>query len=472
VPSLKKYEKKSFFFFSMKTSLIFFFFVSLSVSLVRGAEPAYYGQQQQQQQQPYYEYTFDGPPPPQQQQQQQQFNNYDDFETVVEVHYESWGERLSNSIVGFGIGFVMLVVAFPVLWWNEGRAVRRSKTLAEGRGSVRSVRSVDSQDNDKLIHVSGRVEPVEAAADDMFCVRPLSALKVRRRVEMFQWVQRSSSQSRKKLGGAKETSVTYSYEKAWCTSVVDSSRFKRPQTHQNPAAMRCEAASHCAAEVRLTPGNNGGGGKGGDSFLLCGALIDMIAAFVRIPLSSADLDALPVDLRHQWTVANNYFYSGHSHMTPQIGDCRVHFEAVMPTTVSVVAKQLGSGELVPFEASSSGDIALLATGTQSADQMFASAERSSATLGWIIRFAGWLLMVFGLSLMTEPIAVLADVVPFIGTLVRLGTSTVSMLLAAFLASLTIALAWLRFRPLLALTLIALSCASIFAVAQYAQQQGQ
>ena len=51
-----------------------------------------------------------------------------------------------------------------------------------------------------------------------------------------------------------------------------------------------------------------------------------------------------------------------------------------------------------------------------------------------------------------PFSVLADVVPFFGSLVGLGAGLIAGLVGAAWSCLIIAVAWVRFRPLLAVTL--------------------
>jgi hypothetical protein len=59
-----------------------------------------------------------------------------------------------------------------------------------------------------------------------------------------------------------------------------------------------------------------------------------------------------------------------------------------------------------------------------------------------------------------PVGVLADVIPFLGSLVRLGTGAIAFVLAVLVGGLTIALAWFWYRPLLAVGI----AAAAFAIA--------
>ena len=46
----------------------------------------------------------------------------------------SYGTRVSNSVKGIGTGFILLLAATVMLWWNEGRAVKTTKMLKEAQG--------------------------------------------------------------------------------------------------------------------------------------------------------------------------------------------------------------------------------------------------------------------------------------------------------------------------------------------------
>jgi len=117
---------------------------------------------------------------------------------VVRVTQQGVGGRLGGSIKGAIVGVVLAVAAVPLLFWNEGRAVKRARTLAEGAGKVVSVpaSTVDAARDGGLVHTSGQATTDETLRDPMFGVEEQSALALERRVEMFQWVQREDRKER------------------------------------------------------------------------------------------------------------------------------------------------------------------------------------------------------------------------------------------------------------------------------------
>jgi len=366
-------------------------------------------------------------------------------ETYTEVSRQSWGSRLGGAFKGIITGIILMVIAFVVLFWNEGRAVRRQKSLAEGSGVVISVAAdrVDPGNEGKLIHASAMATTDEVLTDPQFGVST-NAISLARKVEMYQWQEKSESKTEKKLGGGTETKTTYSYERVWSDRPIDSSGFKIRDGHENPGGMPYEQWQTAAQRVSL------------GAFRLSPGLVGKMTR--SEPVTVASLDDLPPELRYDAEVYNGGFYIGYDPGSPEIGDVRVTFQAVRPATVSIVSQQSGDS-FVPYRAEAGSSIELLSYGAVSADAMFEAAQRSNTIMTWILRLVGFFLMFFGLQAIFRPLSVLADVVPAIGSLVGAGTSMVAFLIAAFLSLGTIAIAWLAYRPLLGGTVLAVAIAA-------------
>ena len=146
----------------------------------------------------------------------------------------------------------MMLVAFPLLWWNEGRAVRTAQGLTEGASAVVSVAadSVDASRDGALVHVSGLATTTETPADEEFGVSA-PALTLVRSVEMFQWREEKKSEKRKKLGGSEETTTTYTYKTGWSRTAIDSADFRQPDGHRNPGRLPWESKTIVAERVTL-----------------------------------------------------------------------------------------------------------------------------------------------------------------------------------------------------------------------------
>jgi hypothetical protein len=369
--------------------------------------------------------------------------------------------------MGAIVGFTLFLVAFPVLWWNEGRAVRTHKSLQEGAGAVIPVFAgkVDRTNEGKLVHLSGRATTTEVLADPFFKVSA-NALRLRREVQMYQWVEDKRSETRKKLGGGEETTTTYSYDKQWSSRVVQSSSFKRPAGHENPGFMRHESASWNAATVTL------------GAFTMNPSLRDDIGGSEPVPVTPEVLAALgvgapvkaatPAPARGKrrgkpaalsvvrtaspggasaFKADGEGLYLGADPASPAVGDLRIRWTRVAPTDVSVIARQSGS-TFGPYQTAAGKPLEMLSMGTVSAPQMFANAEQANVVFSWLLRAGGFLLMLFGVYSLMKPFAVVADIVPFIGSLLRVGLGLFAFVIAAPLSLMTIAVAWIFYRPLL------------------------
>lgn len=369
-------------------------------------------------------------------------------DTYTEVTTESWSSRLGGSIKGIGFGLILFVAAFPLLFWNEGRAVKTARSLEEGASAVVSVSSerVSPANDRRLVHLSGQATTEEVLSDPVLGVK-VNAIRLVRKVEMYQWTERKESVTEKNLGGSTTTKTTYHYEPEWSERLVSSAGFARRAGHENPAS------KHFRGHIIESRSENAGRVKVG-AFRLSPALVQQIAGERPLALSPAVLEAVPHDIRSMARISGDTLYLGSDASRPRVGDLRIGLRAVKPTGVSIIAAQIGDG-LGAYQTKAGRPIEILSMGPVSADAMFASEVEKNTAITWGLRLLGLLIMTIGLSAVFRPLSVLADVVPFIGNLVGAGTGVASGLLAGTLSLVTIAIAWLFYRPLLGIGLLAL-----------------
>lgn len=349
-----------------------------------------------------------------------------------------WLSRIGGAIKGIFVGLLLVLVAFVLLFWNEGRAVARAKALDEGAAAVISVDSaqVDSQNAGRLVHFSGPAKTEDVLEDEEFGVS-ISGLRLIREVSMYQWVEKEESETRKKLGGGEETVTTYNYVKEWSDKTVDSGSFRHPEDHTNPAEMPYE--SHTVQAENVTVG----------AFQLNPSQVSRIGEPRDLP---ADTEmTLPSEVEDT-NRKGSTVYIGADPAKPEIGDAKVKFSVVPPGDVSIVAAQTGE-TLAPFTTPSGGEIDLLQDGTVPAAGMFQAAHDENTILTWILRVAGFFLMFIGLALIFKPLSVIADVVPIFGSIVGAGTGLVAFLLALAGSLVTIAIGWVFYRPLIGIPLL-------------------
>lgn len=358
----------------------------------------------------------------------------DEFQTVSN---QSWFSRIGNALKGIILGFIFIAGGIGLLFWNEGRAVHRAQTLAKGASRVIPVGATapNSTNDGQLVHLSGEAKSEQELSDPEFGIST-RAIALKRQVEMYQWREHSKSTTKKKLGGGTKTITTYSYDKGWSSARVDSSDFKEPQGHDNPP-MPFRSQEWEASKVSL----------GG--FQLAPVFISKIPRVEDLPVD--DLSLLPALIREKAHESAGGLYLGQDPAAPKVGDLRVSFSRVPDQIVSIVGLQQSSMLMAyPME---KGSISLLEGGAHSADEMFQSAKAANKTMTWILRGVGLLVLLIGFSLLFKPLAVLADVIPFLGTIVGVGTGIVSFFLAITVGLITIAIGWLAYRPLLGVSLL-------------------
>ncbi|MBO4312782.1 MAG: TMEM43 family protein [Desulfovibrio sp.] len=414
----------------------------------------------------------------------------------TETTYVSWGSRLGNSFKGILVGFVLIAAATYLLYWNEGRTVREGDAIAEAQMSTEDMPGVDKVDpafNGKLVYAHGHASTKDIVSDGTFGVKT-NAIALRREVEFYQWVESSRTEKQKKLGGGEDVVTTYTYDRKWTGSYIDSSNFKRSAGHENvsnvPQAVKDErfyAQKVAFGAYRLPPflSHAMGGARPVDIKLSEAQRAELQKAlFPNMPVSgnilgptgnsaSALLNAVdPMAAASQLGnnmvnamtsndrapmihVSGNTLYIGRNPSSPQIGDVRITYTEVPSADVSILAKVSGD-TFEQFTASNGSRFSRLSMGTVGRDAMYQDAKDDNSMLAWVLRIVGIILVIAGFKMVVAPLGVLADVIPLLGTIVGAGAGFVATLVGIAWSFVIIALSWLRFRPMLAAGLLAVA----------------
>lgn len=369
--------------------------------------------------------------------------------SVTVTTSKSWFSRIIESIKSVLVGLILFVVSFPILFWNEGRAVKTARSLEEGAGAVVTVAAdaVNPANEGKLVHLSGPVATDGPVADSEIGVEA-QGIKLLRNVEMYQWVEEKKSETRKKLGGGEETVTTYDYKKAWDDDAIDSSAFQETAGHENPGAFPIDSATFTADPVRV------------GAFTLSEEQLGSLNDAKDLPLAADAQVTLPEEIAASSQIDKGVIYAGADPNSPQLGDVRVSFQVVAPSTVSLVGVQTGES-FSPYQAEAGDTVLLVEEGAHTSQEMFKSAQDANTVMTWILRGGGWLAMFLGLVLIFKPIAVLGDVVPLFGSLLGVGVGLFAFLVSAVLSFVTIAISWITFRPLVGITLLVLAAGAAF-----------
>ena len=153
----------------------------------------------------------------------------------TETTTTGYGTRVGNSFKSIGTGFILLIAATALLWWNEGNAVKTADMLDEAGSAwveMPNPGKIDNNLDGELVCGTAMATTEDSLSDQQFGIGQKGIIALKRRVEYYQWVEHSESKSEDKLGGKEETTTTYTYSPQWVSSPIQSSQFKDP-AYQN-----------------------------------------------------------------------------------------------------------------------------------------------------------------------------------------------------------------------------------------------
>ncbi|BCX49421.1 DUF1625 domain-containing protein [Haloferula helveola] len=353
---------------------------------------------------------------------------------VTEVTSTSWFGRIGDSIKGILFGIVLIIVSLILMVWNERNAVRDIQANNEiGREVITVPNAEVSPGNEgKLVHLNGPAMTDDVVGNMDFGIEE-TAVRLSWESEIYQWVEEKDTETKKKLGGGEETVTTYSYRKEWVDGPVNSSGFKE-KGHDNTGKQKFPSGSSQAENVTL------------GAFMLPSGLISQMDWSERYTLSE-----LPDDFATTGSIEDGVFYTGVPSQ-PKVGDERVTFRITRPDDVSVMAVQKGDS-FDKYTAKNGKTKFLLYPGLLTAEQVVEGEEAKAKMLRWILRGVGVFAMFIGFTMLLKPLSVLADVIPFVGSLVGAAGAAVSLLLSLGISFVVIAISWIAFRPMIGIPLL-------------------
>ena len=374
----------------------------------------------------------------------------------VEYSRQGWFSRIGNAFVGIIFGFILVLIAFIMLFWNEGRSVKTERRLDVGAKAVVAAdsASVDPAKDGKLVHFTGQA--INATGDKLtdpkFAISA-DAIHLQRVVEMYQWSEESKTETQKEsVGGGETKRTTYTYSKQWNDKPIRSADFKE-EGHKNPSGdWRFSGEKWDAAKVTV------------GAYQLDPNLVGDIDNFTPVSVTTETVSALPEDLQRDAISSDNAVYLRNEPgekadpKSPEVGDLRIKFKVALPGPVSVIAQQ--SKQAVTAFQTPSGALEILHVGTQSAEQMFKEEQDKNGLITWLLRAVGVVMFWIGLALILNPLKVLADVIGFVGDIAGIGIFVVSGVGAVILSSVTIAAAWIAYRPLVGIGLLAVAVGAV------------
>ena len=433
----------------------------------------------------------------------------------TETRTVGYGSRVGNSFKAIGSGFLLFIAGTALLWWNEGRAVKTEKMLDEaGRAYVEmeNPNKKDASLEGELICGTAMATTEDSLSDAQFGIGA-KAISIRRTVEYYQWVEHAQEQRKDKLGGKEEIVTTYSYTKEWVSRPIESAQFKDPAYQKKNMVLTtfendeqyAENVSFGAYKLNESLIHSISSREGIDLAIAedllkqfdrntqtayerfygvqkssnnqqpsqqpaqqaaipdsvrallpdsVKAVLDSLQAVndsINVAMANAE-NKKDLEYVHQ---ASNVLYFGRVPGSPEVGDVRVTFEQIVPAKVTVMAVVDGDS-FKPFKAKNGKRFQTLVMGSKSGDEIIDAEKSANNTLLWIFRIVGILLVIGGLKGIFGFIETILKVVPFIANIFGWGVGLVCTVIGIAWSLIVIALAWLFYRPVLGIALLALA----------------
>lgn len=339
-------------------------------------------------------------------------------------------QKKSSLLGSILVGIILIIAGTILLWWNEGNNVKNIKTITEVSKKVIEVDSstINPENNGKLISTNGDlIVEDKKVYDNIFGIGTKSA-KVKRVVEVYQWEEEKSTDS--------NNNTTYKYNKKWNEELIDSDFFNN-KLYKNPEKLAYETESFIASKVKL------------GEYSLSSEQINSLPANIEVDISNV------VTSNNGYKVVGNYITNADDYNSPEIGDIRISWKYNGWNKATVLAVQ-DNNTFLSYTSEVGKKVNEVNEGILTSSEMIKIMQNNNNTLKWVLRLLGTILIFIGYLAFISPITKLASFIPVLGNIIG---STIALI--AFLVSLTqsvlvIAIAWIRFRPILGICMLVIS----------------
>ena len=382
----------------------------------------------------------------------------------TETTTTGYGTRVGNSFRSIGTGFMLFIVATALLWWNEGRAVKTDKMLNEAEGAYVEMENPNKKDaslDGELVCATALATTEDSLSDKQYGLGA-KAISLTRKVEYYQYVEEANEKKEDKLGGKEVTTTTYTYSEEWTSQPIESGKFHDPAyQNKNYVLTTVEPEEQWAETVSF------------GAYTLPESLFHSMSSTEPVDLTAIDslqlvkwnkdiqqvlashLENGKTDSMKLVHIDGNVIYYGFSPSSPNVGDVRVTFEKVMPAKVTIIA-QVDGDTFKAFKAKNGKRFQRLVMGKKTAEEIFESEHAANNMWLWILRIVGTLLVIFGLKGIFGFLETILKVVPFIANIFGWGVGLVCTVVGVVWSLIIIALAWLFYRPLIGIALLAIA----------------
>ena len=377
-----------------------------------------------------------------------------------------YGTRVKQSFKSIATGFTLFLGATAMLWWNEGNSVKTADMLEEAQGACVEMENPNKKDaslEGQLVCGTAMTATTDLLTDKDFGFS-VNAISMKRSVEYYQWDEKRTEETKQKLDGSEKKVVTYDYNLKWSSSPIGSKHFKEHSTHVNVVLAEFEDDEQWAEHVSF------------GAYNLNNSLIHSINTYepLRPDMSDDMLRVLDKTIQASYErhytkkeglnsndynfvhVSDGQLYLGLDPNDSKVGDVRINFEKVAPASeVTVVAVVDGDG-FKPFKAKNGYTLEKLVMGRKDMNQFFENEQETNTFNTWAYRILGIVMVIGALKLIFGFVVTLTRIVPFLSTIVGWGVGVICTVLGVVWSLFVIAVAWLFYRPIVGIALLAIA----------------
>jgi len=343
----------------------------------------------------------------------------------VDVATVGFFKLLIRSLVMIPVGLFLIVLSFIVLWMNEGLPDRAA--LAEQAIIVEADAPVAPR---TLVAVEGPLQADGLVGDPTF-VAPGPWVQLTRVVEMYAWHEQVHVSEERKWGGWRERTETTTYGLDWTSAPPDSTAFRYPAGRQNPPlpydSTRFDAARPHVQGLALART---------DLLMLPGSRRVYLDDEVELIGRGLDADVHGTAL----------YLNGADPDEPQPGDVRIRYIGI-PSGVDVTAFGAidAPGQLGFWQPSKRNWMYEVVEGDR--EDAIETLAYDDTVRRVLLRLFGFGLMWGGLFLLGSIFVAVADIIPPLGTAMRIILGLIALPIAGVLTAVTIGLAIVASKPL-------------------------
>lgn len=339
-------------------------------------------------------------------------------DTIVETSTTGFLGNMGKSIMAVPIGILLFFLSFFVFWMTEGR----TNWSLVAKTSVVAPPDAASGNEGAFVSVTGSLTSDEKLGDSEF-LAPSDWITLDRDPQMFAWVEKKKTDSKKKVGGKTQTTTTYNYVKEWTLSPESSGEFHSPVGHENPS-MTVTGQEFIVGNAKV----------GAWAFTASEA---GLPSGVDLSLASAQLIGKGATAQK---IGDEVFMGTGTPDVPVVGDIKVSWDALPSGRNVTIFGDATGGRLGVHMHKEEERFFRALPGSRG--EALAELKSEYKAMGWMGRIGGFLMMWIGMTMVFAPLHGIMDILPFMGKVSRGLVGCITFPVALILSSIAIVISML------------------------------